>query len=209
MLRRRDVSWRRGTHSSIRSGIAIDRFARSVSGSTTGIRHWGWALLFAGVQFFLTLYGYDLPAPVDWVPLLMMSLTVGLFEAVFFRGFVQTRLEASFGPAVGVGGAGLLYSAYHIGYGMGTGRDGVPARAGCRLHRGVQDRPQPARSVASPNSDWARSSRTCHQVISGCRGSRSRGSPMCLRSWPPQSRWLTVANGALAHSVAGPLKSQP
>ena len=77
-------------------------------------------LLFAGVQFFLTLYGYDLPAPVDWVPLMVMSLTVGLFEAVFFRGFIQTRLEASFGPAVGVGGAAVLYAYYHVGYGMGT-----------------------------------------------------------------------------------------
>ena len=80
----------------------------------------GLGVMFAGVQFFLTLYGYDLPAPVDWVPLLVMSLTVGLFEAVFFRGFIQTRLEASFGPAVGVGGAALLYSVYHVGYGMGA-----------------------------------------------------------------------------------------
>ena len=68
----------------------------------------------------MTLYGYDLPAPVDWVPLLVMSLTVGLFEAVFFRGFVQTRLEASFGPVVGVGGAAVLYAVYHVGYGMGA-----------------------------------------------------------------------------------------
>ena len=62
-------------------------------------------LLFAAVQFSLTLFGFDLPTdPVDWVPLPVMSLTVGLFEAVFFRGFVQTRLEASFGPIAGVGG---------------------------------------------------------------------------------------------------------
>ena len=77
-------------------------------------------LLFAGVQFFLTLYGYVLPAPVDWVPLLVMSLTVGLFEAVFFRGFVQTRLEASFEPAVGVGGVAALYAVYQVDYGMGV-----------------------------------------------------------------------------------------
>ena len=77
-------------------------------------------LLFAGVQFFLTLYGYDLPAPVHWVPLMVLSLTVGLFEAVFFRGFIQARLEASFGPVVGVGGAAVLYAAYHVGYGMGA-----------------------------------------------------------------------------------------
>ena len=75
-------------------------------------------IVFAGVQFFLTVYGYDLPAPVDWVPLLVMSLTVGLFEAVFFRGFIQTRLTAMFGPVLGIGGAAALYALYHVGYGM-------------------------------------------------------------------------------------------
>lgn len=78
-------------------------------------------VVLAGVQVALTLWGYDLPAPVDWVPLLVLALTVGLFEAVFFRGFVQTRLEASYGPVVGVGGAALLYAAYHVGYGMDPG----------------------------------------------------------------------------------------
>ena len=49
-----------------------------------------------------------------------MSITVGLFEAVFFRGFVLNRLEASFGPVLGVGGAALLYALYHVGYGMAS-----------------------------------------------------------------------------------------
>ena len=77
------------------------------------------ALLFAGVQFTITLAGYGLPAPVDWVPLLVMALVVGVFESVFFRGFIQSRLEACFGSRVGVGGAAVLYGIYHIGYGMG------------------------------------------------------------------------------------------
>lgn len=77
--------------------------------------------LLAAVQFALTLWGYDLPAPVDWVPLGFMALTVGLFEAVFFRGFVQNRLEASYGPVLGIGGAASLYAAYHVGFGMGVG----------------------------------------------------------------------------------------
>lgn len=76
-------------------------------------------VVFAGVQFATTLWGYDLPAPVDWVPLLVMSLVVGFFEAVFFRGFIQGRLEASLGVVPAVAGAALLYSLYHIGYGMG------------------------------------------------------------------------------------------
>jgi membrane protease YdiL (CAAX protease family) len=78
------------------------------------------AVLFGGVQFSLTLWGYDLPAPVDWVPLLMMALTVGVFESVFFRGYVQNRLGEQFGQRVGVAGAAVLYGLYHVGYGMGS-----------------------------------------------------------------------------------------
>jgi membrane protease YdiL (CAAX protease family) len=79
----------------------------------------GLGLVLGLIQFFLTLYGYDLPAPIDWVPLLTMSLMVGLFEAVFFRGFIQTRLSASLGPIAGVVAAAALYALYHVGYGMG------------------------------------------------------------------------------------------
>jgi uncharacterized protein len=78
------------------------------------------ALLFGGVQFALTLWRYELPAAVDWVPLLCMSLVVGVFEAIFFRGFIQTRLERQFGTAPGIAGAAVLYGAYHLGYGMGA-----------------------------------------------------------------------------------------
>lgn len=77
------------------------------------------AAVFGGIQFTIMFWGYPLPAPVDWVPLLVLSLTVGLFEAIFFRGFVQGRLEDSFGTAAGVAGAATLYSLYHVGYGMG------------------------------------------------------------------------------------------
>lgn len=94
--------------------------------ASLGITLRGWrgvvapALLFAGVQFAITLWGYDLPRPVDWVPLLSMALTVGVFESIFFRGFIQGRLEAAFGTAPAVAGAAILYSLYHVGYGMGA-----------------------------------------------------------------------------------------
>lgn len=74
----------------------------------------------AGVQFAMTLRGVSLPVAEDWVPLLVMSLMVGLFEAIFFRGFVQTRLEESFGTVPAVIGAAGLYGLYHVGYGMST-----------------------------------------------------------------------------------------
>lgn len=77
-------------------------------------------LVFALVQFALTLWGYDLPEPVDWVPLLLMALVVGMFESVFFRGFIQNRLTEQFGPVIGVSGAAMAYGLYHVGYGMGA-----------------------------------------------------------------------------------------
>ena len=89
-----------------------------------GLQNWrptvALAVLFGGVQFLLTLWGHDLPAPVDWVPLLVMALTVGVFESVFFRGYVQNRLGEQFGQRAGVAGAAVLYGLYHVGYGMGA-----------------------------------------------------------------------------------------
>lgn len=82
------------------------------------------AVLFASVQFALTLWGYDLPEPVDWVPLLVMALVVGMFESVFFRGFIQNRLTDRYGPVVGIGVAGVAYGLYHVGYGMGLSEIG-------------------------------------------------------------------------------------
>lgn len=97
---------------------------RPVASLGIALRGWrriiGPALLFAGVQFSITLWGYDLPRPVDWVPLLSMALTVGVFESVFFRGFVQGRLEASLGVVPAIAGAAVLYALYHVGYGMGA-----------------------------------------------------------------------------------------
>jgi membrane protease YdiL (CAAX protease family) len=77
------------------------------------------ALVLASVQFALTLWGYDLPRAEDWVPLLVMALVVGIFESVFFRGFVQNVLEESLGTRGGIAGAAVLYGLYHVGYGMG------------------------------------------------------------------------------------------
>lgn len=76
-------------------------------------------VLLAAVQFALTLWGYHLPRPVDWVPLLVMSVVVGAFEAVFFRGFIQQRLEANLGVLPGTAAGAGLYAIYHVGYGMG------------------------------------------------------------------------------------------
>jgi membrane protease YdiL (CAAX protease family) len=52
------------------------------------------------------------------VPLVAMALAVGLFEAIFFRGWLQLRFEEAFGMVPGLVLAALCYSLYHVGYGM-------------------------------------------------------------------------------------------
>ena len=52
------------------------------------------------------------------VPLVVMALAVGLFEAIFFRGWLQLRFEEAFGAVPGVVLGALCYSLYHVGYGM-------------------------------------------------------------------------------------------
>lgn len=54
------------------------------------------------------------------VPLVTMALAVGLFEAIFFRGWLQLRFEAAFGLVPGLVLGAVCYSLYHIGYGMGA-----------------------------------------------------------------------------------------
>lgn len=66
------------------------------------------------------------PMGLTWsqgaVPLVVMALAVGLFEAVFFRGWLQLRFESAFGLVPGLILGALCYSLYHIGYGM-TGEE--------------------------------------------------------------------------------------
>jgi membrane protease YdiL (CAAX protease family) len=77
-------------------------------------------LVFAGFQYMGTLAKTQLPPLQEFLPLVTLSLTIGFFEAVFWRGWVLLRLEEAFGmiPAILLGSA--LYALYHIGYGMPT-----------------------------------------------------------------------------------------
>lgn len=65
-----------------------------------------------------TLATLDLTWTQSLVPLVTMVLAVGLFEAIFFRGWLQLRFEAAFGLVPGLILSALCYSLYHIGYGM-------------------------------------------------------------------------------------------
>lgn len=75
-------------------------------------------LVFAVIQYAFTLSRAGFPPLSALLPLLALSLAIGFFEAIFWRGWVLLRLEDAFGviPAVLLGSA--LYALYHIGYGM-------------------------------------------------------------------------------------------
>jgi membrane protease YdiL (CAAX protease family) len=64
------------------------------------------------------------PMNVNWtrnqVPLIVMAIAVGLFEAVFFRGWLQMRFEKAFGLVPGLILGAFCYSIYHVGYGMNS-----------------------------------------------------------------------------------------
>jgi uncharacterized protein len=75
-------------------------------------------LLLGFDTFYNTLRMMDIAWASPLVPLVAMTLLVGLFEAVFFRGWLQMRFEDAFGVVPGLVLAALLYSLYHVGYGM-------------------------------------------------------------------------------------------
>lgn len=65
-----------------------------------------------------TLATLDVTWTRNIIPLVAMVIAVGLFEAVFFRGWLQLRFEAAFGLVPGLLLGALCYSLYHVGYGM-------------------------------------------------------------------------------------------
>jgi membrane protease YdiL (CAAX protease family) len=57
----------------------------------------------------------------NMVALVTMVIAVGLFETIFFRGWLQLRFEEAFGLVPGLLLGALCYGLYHIGYGMERG----------------------------------------------------------------------------------------
>jgi len=76
------------------------------------------SLFFSAIQYYLTLRTISLPDFYELVPLVTMALAVGFFENIFFRGWIQTRMEDYFGIIPGIILSAVIYSLYHIGYGM-------------------------------------------------------------------------------------------
>jgi membrane protease YdiL (CAAX protease family) len=75
-------------------------------------------LIFAALQYVGTLAKAQLPPFEEFLPLIALALAIGFFEAIFWRGWVLLRLEESFGTIPAILGGSVLYSLYHIGYGM-------------------------------------------------------------------------------------------
>ena len=75
-------------------------------------------IVFSVIQYFLTIRNIETPAIRELIPLLTMALAVGFYENIFYRGWVQLRMEESFGILPGILFSAVIYSLYHIGYGM-------------------------------------------------------------------------------------------
>ena len=74
-------------------------------------------IIFAALQYSGTL-GKGILDVERFIPLLTLSLAIGFFEAVFWRGWVLLRLEEAFGVIPAILWGSLLYAAYHVGYAM-------------------------------------------------------------------------------------------
>ncbi|HAN20520.1 MAG: hypothetical protein A2Y15_04205 [Clostridiales bacterium GWF2_36_10] len=78
----------------------------------------GLCIVFSIIQYYITLRKLTLPGFNELVPLITMALAVGLYENIFYRGWVQLRIEECFGIIPGIVLSAVIYCFYHIGYGM-------------------------------------------------------------------------------------------
>ena len=75
-------------------------------------------VILAILLFLSRLRELNPPALEELIPLIALVLAIGFFEALFWRGWVQLRLEEAFGILPGIVLGAALYAVYHIGYGM-------------------------------------------------------------------------------------------
>lgn len=75
-------------------------------------------VIFTVIQYYMTIRNIELPPMIELIPLTTMALAVGLYENIFYRGWVQLRMEEYFGIIPGIALSALIYSLYHVGYGM-------------------------------------------------------------------------------------------
>ncbi|HEX9846874.1 MAG TPA: hypothetical protein VGB33_00505 [Acidimicrobiia bacterium] len=94
-------------------------------------------LIFGFAQFSMTMWGYRLPEAEAWVPLLVLSLVVGFFEAVFFPGVHPESARGKLWHRSGRGRRSRSLFALPRRIRHGFRGDVVLARPGSRLRRRV------------------------------------------------------------------------
>ncbi len=100
-------------------------------------------ILLGAQTYFATIATLNVVWTIEYLPIITLALTVGLFEAIFFRGWLQLRFEAAFGLLPGLLLGAVCYSLYHVGYGMDPGEMvtlfilGVVFGAAFRLTRNI------------------------------------------------------------------------
>ena len=75
-------------------------------------------IILSATQYFLTIRNIEIPALKELIPLITMLIAVSFYENLFYRGWVQLRMEEYFGIIPGIMLSAVIYSLYHIGYGM-------------------------------------------------------------------------------------------
>ena len=95
-----------------------------------GMWRWWAPLVVVAVWFYLSQLApwnpsYD-PGEIDPVVLIVAALataiTAGVGEELFFRRWLQTRMEALFGAWAGIGVTSILFGLFHLGsHGTGAG----------------------------------------------------------------------------------------
>lgn len=74
-------------------------------------------LIFVILQFAGIMGKVQFPPLEQLLPLIGLAMFIGFFEAVFWRGWVQMRLEAAFGIFPSVVLSAALYALHYLAYG--------------------------------------------------------------------------------------------
>ncbi|WP_082390016.1 CPBP family intramembrane glutamic endopeptidase [Ornatilinea apprima] len=74
-------------------------------------------LIFVILQFAGIMGKVQFPPLAQLLPLIGLAMFIGFFETVFWRGWVQTRLEAAFGILPSVVLSAALYALHYLAYG--------------------------------------------------------------------------------------------
>jgi uncharacterized protein len=86
------------------------------------LNNWLKAVLYGLLFVCFSLYGRFMNLSIEWPGTDRLIFLIGtlamasLVEEVFFRGFLQTRFEKSFGVIPAILLSGLTFSLYHLGY---------------------------------------------------------------------------------------------